>query len=379
MFANRTLTLKALATISLLVLAALPAPSKAAGFQSEWEKLRKAAQKEGELKAFICCGVGREISPFLPKLEKKLGIKLVVSTGSSRQNADRILAERRAGRYTLDVWHGGLATSNTRLIPQGVLRDIRPLLFHPEVLDKKAWYFGEGPLILDPERKYVIGFRLSPSDQIAYNTKLLDPKEIQSIRDLLDPKWKGKIVMRDPRLAGAGQSTAFYYFHPDLGPKFLRKLLTVNEPVIAPDARTAAKWLALGKYTICIFACGREVRRARRQGLPVNENFPHVLKEGARLGVGGDAIFAPTNPPHPNAQKLWINWWLSKEGQYFYQGVGGTVDSARVDIPKDNVNPWDRRDPTKKYIFFENDPEFQKKLGESMKFSRKVLREERGL
>ncbi len=374
-----SLQTKVLATMALLVLAAFPAPSKAGGFQSEWEKLRKAAQKEGELQAFICCGIGRAISPLLPKLEKKLGIKLVVSTGSSRQNADRVLAERRAGRYTLDVWHGGITSANTRLIPQGALRDIRPLLFHPEILDKKAWWGGNGPLILDPERKYIIAFRLSPSNQLAYNTKLLDPKEIQSFYDLLDPKWKGKIVMRDPRLAGVGQGVAFYYFHPDLGPEFLRKLITVNEPVIAPDARTAAKWLALGKYTICIFACGTEVRKARRQGLPVNERFPHELKEGARLGVGGDSIFAPTDPPHPNAQKLWINWWLSKEGQYFYQGVDGTGDSARVDIPKDNVDPKDRRDPNKKYVFFENDPEYQKKLGASMKFAREVLRKERGL
>ncbi len=379
MFSNKTRTLKPLAFLCLLVLTSVPGTSRAGDFQSEWEKLRKAAQKEGELQAFICCGVGREISPLLPKIEKKLGIKLVVSTGSSRQNADRVLAERRAGRFTLDVWHGGITTANTRLIPQGVLRDIRPLLMHPEVLSKKAWWGGNGPLILDPEQKHVIAFRLSPSDILAYNTKLVDPKDIQSIHDFIDPRWKGKIVMRDPRLAGVGQSVAFYYFHPDLGPEFLRKLLTVNEPVIAPNARTAAKWLALGKYHLCIFACGREVRRARRQGLPVNENFPHQLKEGARLGAGGDAIFAPTNPPHPNAQKLWINWWLSKEGQYFFQGVDGTADSARVDIPKDNVKPWDRRDPNKKYVYFENDPEYQKKLGASMKFAREVLKKERGL
>jgi len=224
-----SLQTKVLATMALLVLAAFPAPSKAGGFQSEWEKLRKAAQKEGELQAFICCGIGRAISPLLPKLEKKLGIKLVVSTGSSRQNADRVLAERRAGRYTLDVWHGGITSANTRLIPQGALRDIRPLLFHPEILDKKAWWGGNGPLILDPERKYIIAFRLSPSNQLAYNTKLLDPKEIQSFYDLLKPKWKGKIVMRDPRLAGVGQGVAFYYFHPDLGPEFLRKLITATE------------------------------------------------------------------------------------------------------------------------------------------------------
>ena len=378
MYLNRTLTRKALATVSFFVLVALPTSGKAGSFQTEWEELRKAAQKEGELQAFICCGVGRAISPFVPKLEKKLGIKLVISSGSSRQNADRVLAERRAGRYTLDIWHGGMASANTRLIPQGVLREIVPLLFHPEVLDRKAWYFGKGPIFVDPERKYVIGFRLSPSDQIAYNTNLLDPKEIQSNYDLLKPKWKGKIVMRDPRSPGAGQGAAFYYFHPDLGPGIMRKLLTVNEPVLAPNARTAAEWLALGKYAICIFTCGRAVRNARRQGLPVNEQFPHVLKEGAPLSTGGDSIYAPNNPPHPNAQKLWINWWLSKEGQYFYQGVTRSADSARIDIPKDNVDPKDRRDPTKKYIFFQTDPEYQKKLSASMEFARKVLSQERG-
>ena len=83
MFSNKTRTLKPLAFLCLLVLTSVPGTSRAGDFQSEWEKLRKAAQKEGELQAFICCGVGREISPLLPKLEKKLGIKLVVSTGSS--------------------------------------------------------------------------------------------------------------------------------------------------------------------------------------------------------------------------------------------------------------------------------------------------------
>ena len=55
-----------------------------------------------------------------------------------------------------------------------------------------------------------------------------------------------------------------------------------------------------------------------------------------------------------------------------------SADSARIDILKDNVDPKDRRDPTKKYIFFQTDPEYQKKLSASMEFARKVLSQERG-
>ena len=199
----------------------------------------------------------------------------------------------------------------------------------------------------------------------------MNPKEIKSYNDLLNPKYKGKIVMRDPAMAGVSQSTAFYYLNPNLGKPFLRKLLTEMDVTITRNARQAAEWLALGKYSICMFACRREVRSARRQGLPVEERFPHILKEGSRIAIGGNTVFAMDRAPHPNAAKLFINWWFTREGQEFAQRVDGG-NSLRIDISKKAVVKQNLRRKDVTYIFLEKEPGYLAKMTESLAFVRKV-------
>ena len=341
---------------------------------ASWDETAAAARTEGEVVAFICCGVGRNVGKFIGEFEEKYNLKVVFSTGSSRQQADRVLAERKAGVYALDVWIGGITTANTRLLPANVVAPVKPLLVHPQVLDKKAWYGGEGPVFADPEQKYLVAFAGNGGmvPEITYNTKLVNPDEINSFWDLLNSKWKGKIVGRDPGSAGVGQSTAFYYLHPQIGPDFLRRLLTEMDITIVKNARQAAEWLALGKYSICLFACSREVHQLMEQGMPVRDQLAKILKEAPRISVGGGALWAMDRPPHPHAQKLFINWWLTREGQLLMQRADGD-DSLRVDIPKEMVNKSDRRLEGVNYWFPERDPEFQNKLGEALTFARKLV------
>lgn len=61
--------------------------------------------------------------------------------------------------------------------------------------------------------------------------------------------------------------------------------------------------------------------------------------------------------PHPNAAKLFINWFLSRRGQIVYQESHGDRDSLRIDIPKDKVPVMGRRVMERKYLFVET-PEF---------------------
>ena len=61
--------------------------------------------------------------------------------------------------------------------------------------------------------------------------------------------------------------------------------------------------------------------------------------------------------PHPNAAKVFINWFLSRRGQMVYQESHGDRDSLRVDIPKDKVPAAMRRVAGRKY-FFVDGPEF---------------------
>ena len=353
---------------------AMPEPEEDP-FEAEWEALIAAAQEEGEMIDFICCAFGRVAdNDLLPFFEEKFGVRVVSSTGSSRQNADRVLAERQAGTYTLDMWHGGITTSNTRLAPNGVLANIKDAIIHPEVLDDSVWFGGGLPVMDANQEGLIIGYVGNASTaEISYNTDLFDPSELTSYWDLLDPKYAGKIVMRDPSEAGVGQGTAFYFSNEQLGPDFLRRLLTEQEYTIAPDARTAAEWLALGQYSICLFACGTEVETAKDQGLPVEDVFPHQLQEGSRISVGGNSLMLVDSGPNPNAAKLFANWFLSREGQDLFQKTNGD-NSLREDISKDDVDVENLRLEGVPYVFSDREPEFQAILEDALAFTRDTLR-----
>ena len=360
---------RVLAAVVFLAFAVAPMAAKG-GFQEEHDKLLKAAQKEGQLQAFICCGLGRGIGKIMPEFEKKYKIKVTFSTGSSREQSPKVLAERRAGRYTLDVWMGGLNPAIPTLIPAGALKPLRPMLFFPETLNNKAWYEGRMHWF-DRQKKYLVGFRGNASKaDITYNTKLVDPKEIQSYYDLLNPKWKGKIIMRDPRTVGVSGSTAFFYI--SLGGKWLRRFLTEMDVTVTTNARQAGEKLALGKYAFCMFACANEVRRLKREGHPVENAFPHYLKESSRLSPGGGALYVMDRAPHPNAQKFFANWWLSRAGQIMMQRGSGD-HSLREDIPLDSVFPDNRREKGHDYLMIGSQDDYQELLARAMVVTRKAL------
>lgn len=104
----------------------------------------------------------------------------------------------------------------------------------------------------------------------------------------------------------------FYYYNPAIGPKFIRRLFSEMGVTIFRSSRQGVDWLAKGRFALCFF-CSTQVERAKQQGLPV-DSFG-ILKEGANLVFGGGTIGLVNRAPHPNAAKLFINWFLSREGQ----------------------------------------------------------------
>ena len=341
-------------------------------WEIEWDETLAKAQEEGEVVFFAAGSLGNsDIRDHLRAgFEDKFGIKVIFSRGSSRQNADKVLAERVAGKYTLDVWMGGTGTAATRLIPSNVLRPLPPLLFHPEILDDSAWAVGR-LIFLDPDQTFLLAFAAAGVvSAISYNTDLVDPAEFVSYQDLLNPKWKGQIVIRDPRITG--QSLISFYIRPTLGPEFVRRLLTEMDIVIAEDARSAVDGLGLGKWAICLLACPSEAATAKLIGLPVEPSLPHYMTEGGRLSAGAGSVYLVDTPKNPNAQKFFTNWWLSREGQILYQ-EGTGFDSLRIDIPKDSVNPRNRRDDDATYVWPQTRPDYATELLEVQEFSKEAM------
>ena len=80
-----------------------------------------------------------------------------------------------------------------------------PLLILPEVKDPKRWYGGH--IWLDNAKKYIYAFQVYQSESIWHNATMMKAEEARSYDDLLQPKFKGKIAILDPRSAGAGTAT----------------------------------------------------------------------------------------------------------------------------------------------------------------------------
>ena len=85
------------------------------------------------------------------------------------------------------------------------LDPIKPPLLLPEVIDESKWWGGKH-LYKDEEKQHILATDLSVLTSFAYNTKLVDPNEIKSYWDFLNPKWKGKILLLEPGSGGTGTS-----------------------------------------------------------------------------------------------------------------------------------------------------------------------------
>ncbi|MGH7824653.1 MAG: ABC transporter substrate-binding protein [Candidatus Binatia bacterium] len=316
-------------------------------WKKKWEKTLAEAKKEGQVSVYIY-----RYERLLEDFKKDYpDIKVVSVTGRGSQLTNRIIAERRAGKYIADVYSGG-ANGNFNVLYKGKALDpIKPALVLPDVVDESKWY-GNEHRYADPDGKYIFAYLANPSSaQLSFNTKLVNPNEFKSHWDLIHSKWKGKIVALDPRDTGLGATMQFLYYNRELGPEFLKKFFGGMDVQFAKNFRQMTDWLAQGKYAICM-GC-KDSLRAKAQGLPVDDFETVGWKEGGSFSTGGGSLSYLNQAPHPNAAKVLINWFLSRKGQLALQKLGDPDDppnSRRIDISKDDVPVDNRLRPGGKYF-----------------------------
>jgi ABC-type Fe3+ transport system substrate-binding protein len=320
-------------------------------WQADWDKTLRAAEEEGAVTIYMTQAFE---SVFREAFQKKFPkIKVNVVTGRGFQLAQRIMNERRGEKYIPDLYIGGNVSPLTVFHKAKILEPIRPLLILPEVLDPAAWFEGKHHYN-DPEGRYIFIFEGTPrSGEITYNTKLVNPSEFRSYWNLLDPKWKGKIVTVDPLVSGPINSAqVFFYKHADLGPEFVRRLYAESGMTIVRSDVQLMDWLSVGKFAMGFGA--RDIDEAMAQGLPLNQFPPGHMKEGASLAAYNGTLSFFNRAAHPNAAKIAVNWLLSREGQSTWlehnSRTVGQYDSLREDIPKDKVSELSRRTKGGRYL-----------------------------
>jgi iron(III) transport system substrate-binding protein len=346
----------------LLLIVFLAAPFDAVGAEAkpggdgEWGKRVAAAKKEGKLSIFL---FQRDNIEAAVKSFEKAFPEIQVSTAAAAapETGPRIMAERRAEKYLWDICICGPTTPYAVLYPAKALDSIKSALLLPEVMDESKWWGGRHHY-MDPDGQHIFVFLGSVEmPNLYYNKNLVDSKEMRSFWELMNGKWRGKILAMDPRQPGRQRVSARFLYHiPELGAPFLTRLFTEMDVTLTRDDRQAMDWLAAGKFPLCLF-CG-DIERARTQGLPLAEFNTYQWKESPAIYSGSNGTVAlMNNAPHPNAARVFINWLLSREGQTNFQKVMNAPDlvmeSMRLDIPKDPIAPERRRAARTKYILMD--------------------------
>ncbi|MGX1107322.1 extracellular solute-binding protein [Bradyrhizobium elkanii] len=141
---------------------------------------------------------------------------------------------------------------------------------------------------------------------IGYNTEQVKREEApKSYADLLDPKWRGKIVKGHPSYSGAIM-TATFVLARDLGWPYLEKL-SQQRVMQVQSAADPPKKILLGERAVMADGNDYNLVLAKDQGKPVEVVYP---TEGAPLIIVPSGIFK--NAPNPNAARLFQSYFFQR-------------------------------------------------------------------
>ncbi len=305
-----------------------PAAAQRKAPDQEWQEILAAAKKEGRV---VVVGSPDPVmrNGIIPKFTARFGIPIEFVAGRSSEILARLRNERTAGIYSIDVFLSGPDTTANTLYGEKFIDPLQPLLVLPEVIDGSKWKNGK-VWFVDPEEKYVVRPFSSAASLLFINAEFVKPRELRSVKDLLNPKWKGKISAEDPTTTGAGANLAAQFYH-QLGRDFVRKLYIDQRVVRTRERRQMTDWLARGTQPICLNCREDDVRPLQKDGFKLVEifeigDFPGIINGSPWM------LTVANKAPNARAAQLFANWILSKEGLEIYaRGYGSATLRADID------------------------------------------------
>ncbi len=275
-------------TVLALLLSAASAPAQDARLE--------AAKKEGKVVWYTSLALSS--SEKVAKLFEAAypGIKVEVHRTGSERILQRLMQELQANIKIADVVHTSDAGHYVLLKEKNLLMKYAPAgvdRFPAAFKDKDGYHYGLRATV----------------NVIAYNSKIVPAAEApRTWKDLLDPKWKGKLVTAHPGYSGVIATHVLALVHLHGWDYF--KQLAQNKPMLVQSAVDPSGVVASGERPIAANGGDYTFYQVKKKGNPVEIVFP---KEGVPLVVSPSAI--TSFAPHPNAARLFTDFIFSRDLQ----------------------------------------------------------------
>jgi iron(III) transport system substrate-binding protein len=298
---------------SVLLLAAFALLTSRPAFGQSAELIQAAKKEGGKIVAYG--SLESDTTEAVGKaFREKAGLTLEYWRASATKVMDRVLSEYRAGKPLFDA----VLTNDTPMQimeKQGIFA---------KYISPSAKDFPESTI--DPElgpryRNVIIG--------IIYNKSLIAPADApKSLDDLLKPQYKGKLVMPDPtQHTTTAQWLASLYklMGKEKAAKYVRDLAATH-PVLVESLLPAATRVTTGETPIAItyikyaYVFGKE-------GAPLD-----YVRLGRFLGEG-HYVDLSNKAPHPNAGKVFIDFFLGNESMTIMANLGEFVNRKGIYPP----------------------------------------------
>jgi len=340
---SRRDVLKAGTALTAATLFAEPIRAAAPPAEAVTPELIAAARKEGKVIHYTSVDL-----PLAEKVGKAFeakypGIAVRIERTGAERVFTRIAQERGSNIHACDVVQSSDAAHFVVWKREGILA--------PYVPEEVAKHYP-------PEHKDADGLFASYRVYLCVmgrNTDLVKAEDApKGFRDLLDPKWAGKIVKAHPSYSGT-ILTATYQTARDVGWDYYEKLAK-QRIMQVQSASDPPKKLALGERAIMADGIEYGVFQAKESGKPVDVIYP---VEGSPLIIGPNGVLK--SAPNPNAARLFQSYMLSAECQQFNVEFGG-LRSAHA-LVKDKAG----RKPMKDIKIMKDDAAAVEKQSEEIK------------
>lgn len=311
-----------------------------AGAPPQWQKILAAAKQEGHV---AVVGPSELAVPIAEGFLKDTGIQVDYLGGVASVNASRVAREVRAGNVTVDFMFTG--TAELPLVKEGYFEDEKARLLLPGTADPKHWADGKLSWV-DNTQKFMLRTQATVQSIPFYDSNAVKPP-LASWHQLLEPKFKGKIVAYDPRAGGPGQQM-IGYIGAQFGIDFLKQLYVGQDVVYSQDSRQMAEWISRGTYWVGLGVLLPDY--VKLHGAGITNLVPAAMTDGHGTLSGGFSVFLlPKGAPHPNAQIVFFNWAASRNGQQVYSHVEHQL-SRRVDVHDPSALPFTEPKPGITYL-----------------------------